>query len=339
MRTIERRLAVATCAGLLLVAAGIGAASAGVPSPAPEAEPDGYSVDEDAVLHVDAPGLLENDHPGPSSCVLAVDVAGLEGEVDVSSDGSFTYQPPADFEGDTEFTYSMQIDGGADCAGPEDSEANVLLHVVGVNDAPTAKADAFQALAGRTFSVAAPGVLANDGDVDGDALQAVKVNDPTHGAVTLAADGSFSYTPAAGYAGEDGFSYRASDGTDTSPVRFVTITVTAIPSAAPTSAPMATPAPTPELTPEPTPSAEPSASPEASESLEPIASESAAVASVSPSPGASADPSPVDSAGGGLSIPAIIVGLLVLSLLAFGGAFFVPKWLAARNGGEPPPEP
>ena len=43
--------------------------------------------------------------------------------------------------------------------------------------------------------MALPGVLTNDSDVDGDALSAVLVAGPAHGTVTLADDGSFTYTP------------------------------------------------------------------------------------------------------------------------------------------------
>ena len=37
------------------------------------------------------------------------------------------------------------------------------------------------------------------------------VNAPSHGALTLNADGSFAYQPAAGYSGPDSFSYTAND--------------------------------------------------------------------------------------------------------------------------------
>jgi hypothetical protein len=79
----------------------------------------------------------------------------------------------------------------------------------------------------------APGVLGNDGDVDGDALSAVLVTGPAHGTLALGANGSLTYTPAAGYAGPDSFSYRAQDpaGAQSDPAT-VTISVTA---AAPSS--------------------------------------------------------------------------------------------------------
>jgi Ca2+-binding RTX toxin-like protein len=51
---------------------------------------------------------------------------------------------------------------------------------------------------------------------------------PSHGTLALGADGSFSYTPAANYNGTDEFSYRAGDGTLTSNLATVTLTVSAV---------------------------------------------------------------------------------------------------------------
>jgi VCBS repeat-containing protein len=71
-------------------------------------------------------------------------------------------------------------------------------------------------------------VLANDGDVDNDPLRADLVDGPAHGTLALAADGSFVYTPAANFNGADGFTYRASDGTATSGITRVDLTVGAV---------------------------------------------------------------------------------------------------------------
>jgi subtilisin-like proprotein convertase family protein len=83
------------------------------------------------------------------------------------------------------------------------------------NSAPIAVDDAYTANAGQTL--VASSVLANDTDADGNALTAVKVSDPAHGTLALAADGTFSYAPEAGYRGPDSFTYRAHDGTVASP--------------------------------------------------------------------------------------------------------------------------
>ena len=53
------------------------------------------------------------------------------------------------------------------------------------------------------------------------------VSGPGHGTLTLNANGSFIYTPAAHYDGTDSFTYRANDGTLDSNQAKVTITITA----------------------------------------------------------------------------------------------------------------
>ena len=77
--------------------------------------------------------------------------------------------------------------------------------------------------------MAAPGVLGNDTDVDGDRADGGRWSSgPAHGTLTLNADGSFTYTPSANYNGADSFTYKANDGTADSNVATVTITVGAV---------------------------------------------------------------------------------------------------------------
>jgi hypothetical protein len=80
------------------------------------------------------------------------------------------------------------------------------------NRAPVANPDAYTTAYGTVLNVSAPGVLGNDSDPDGNALTAVGGSGPAHGTLTLRSDGSFIYTPAAGYSGSDSFTYAASDG-------------------------------------------------------------------------------------------------------------------------------
>ena len=81
-----------------------------------------------------------------------------------------------------------------------------------VNHAPVADDDSYNATEDRLLKVMAPGVLGNDNDADGDEMSAVWVSDPSHGFVTLFADGSFNYLPVPDSCGNDWFSYKASDG-------------------------------------------------------------------------------------------------------------------------------
>ncbi|MEZ4581647.1 MAG: Ig-like domain-containing protein [Caldilineaceae bacterium] len=69
--------------------------------------------------------------------------------------------------------------------------------------------------------------MANDVDPDGDALTALVVSDVISGVLTLAVDGTFTYTPTAGFAGRDQFLYVAADGLAQSSPVMVTIDVRA----------------------------------------------------------------------------------------------------------------
>ena len=87
-----------------------------------------------------------------------------------------------------------------------------LVLATGPNTAPSANGDGYQVITGRTLNVPAPGVLGNDSDPEADPLTAALVSGPTHGSLTLAANGGFSYKPTAGYTGPDSFTYQADDG-------------------------------------------------------------------------------------------------------------------------------
>lgn len=79
------------------------------------------------------------------------------------------------------------------------------------NQPPTVSDDAYAVGIDRELRAAAPGVLANDIDVDADPLVAELLDGPMYGTLTLEADGSFVYTPAPGFVGIDSFRYICHD--------------------------------------------------------------------------------------------------------------------------------
>ena len=68
-------------------------------------------------------------------------------------------------------------------------------------------------------------LLANDNDLDSSTLTATLGTGPSNGSLVLNADGTFTYRPNAGFTGTDTFTYSVSDGTTTSNLATVTITV------------------------------------------------------------------------------------------------------------------
>jgi subtilisin-like proprotein convertase family protein len=99
------------------------------------------------------------------------------------------------------------------------------LRITTASGVPDTGQDQFQAQAGKTLTVPAPGVLSNDSDPDGDALTALLAGQPKKGKVTLQADGSFTYRPNKKARGTDSFAYLAQDSTGLSALETVSIQV------------------------------------------------------------------------------------------------------------------
>jgi FtsP/CotA-like multicopper oxidase with cupredoxin domain len=191
---------------------------------APTAGPDAYAVAEDAALSVPEPGVLLNDTGMSLTAELVTGPHG--GTLALSPTGLFTYTPAPNFAGSDDFTYRVR--SGA----VPGNVATVRLTVTPVNDAPAAASDSAAVTSGQSVTLR---VLANDSDVDGDALAVSAFTQPAHGAVTLGADQSLVYASTAGYSGADAFGYTASDGTGSASAA-VAITVNPRINAAPLAA-------------------------------------------------------------------------------------------------------
>src|SRR6185369_10941840 len=78
----------------------------------PLARNDSYSATGNVRISVPAPGVLANDSDpdgvGPAITATAGTFSSAQGgDVNLSADGSFTYNPPAGFEGSDSFTYTL----------------------------------------------------------------------------------------------------------------------------------------------------------------------------------------------------------------------------------------
>jgi len=190
----------------------------------PVAKDETYITNEDTALTVATPGVLGNDTDAENDPLTAVlNTSPSNGSLILNANGSFSYTPNANFNGSDSFTYHAN-DGTANS-----NIATVMITVNAINDPPTAVGDSYSTNQGTTLTVATPGVLGNDSDMDGNPLTAVRNTSPSNGSLILNANGSFSYTPNANFNGSDSFTYRANDGTADSNVATVTITVTAPP--------------------------------------------------------------------------------------------------------------
>ena len=141
----------------------------------------------------------------------------------IGAGGALSYQPAPNASGSAVVTVRLRDNGGTANGGVDTSDPQTFtVTVAPVNDPPVAQNDSYS-FAGGLLNVPAPGVLANDSDVDSPALIAGLVAGPSSGVVQLNADGSFTFTPAAGFEGTVTFTYRVTDGVADS---FATVSIT-----------------------------------------------------------------------------------------------------------------
>lgn len=209
----------------------------------PATTADNYSVAEDGTLTADGvnpnpAGVLANDNDGDpelSQTLTAELVAGSltpsGGAFNFNADGTFTYSPPADFNGQVTFQYRANDGQGANNLS---DPTTVTINVTAVNDAPVAVDDSYTVTEDALLNAdnSTPNrrsVTFNDTDVDSATINVSfpLVDLPDFGVLNMNANGTFTYQPNLDFVGTDTFQYRATDGSATSAnIATVTITVT-----------------------------------------------------------------------------------------------------------------
>ncbi|MBA4148597.1 MAG: cadherin-like domain-containing protein [Verrucomicrobia bacterium] len=172
-------------------------------------------IDPNNTLILNAGGL-------PAGAVMTPQLP-LIGSTNVSS--TFNWTPTLAQVGTHGITFSVTDETGLQTLG------SMTINVI--SGATTAGNDSYATPKDTALTVPAPGVLANDEDEGNNSLTAVLSSIPKHGTVNLQPDGSFVYTPEAGYTGSDEFRYRAYNGSTYSLFATVTLQITAS-NAAPT---------------------------------------------------------------------------------------------------------
>jgi hypothetical protein len=168
----------------------------------PDAVDDTFGMAENTQL---SGTLLGNDDLGDeATSVTDFDSTSVNGgAVTVDAQGNFTYIPVTDFVGSDTFTYTItDADGDA-------STATVTINIANVNNLPDAVDDTF----GMAENTQLSGTLLGNDDL-GDEATTVTDFDSTSvngGAVTVDAQGNFTYTPVTDFVGSDTFTYTITD--------------------------------------------------------------------------------------------------------------------------------
>jgi len=134
--------------------------------------------------------------------------------------GAYTYAPATGYAGTDSFTFKAND-------GYKDSNV-ATVSVTVIDTQPTAIGASFSTPTNQALS----GQLQGNANNAGQTLTFAVAQAPAHGTVTVNANGSFSYTPASGYAGNDSFTFTVNDGYQNSAPATVSITIS---DAAPTA--------------------------------------------------------------------------------------------------------
>jgi VCBS repeat-containing protein len=182
---------------------------------APVAKNDTATVNEDSVVRI---AVLANDSDVDGDKLSVTGASAEHGTVIVNKSGTIDYMPGTNYNGPDTITYTVSDGNGGT------STATVSVTVNPVNDQPTAGGDT--AVTDEDIPVII-NVLANDGDIDGDALSVTGAS-ALHGGVTINGNGSLTYTPSANYNGPDTITYTISDGHGGSATAAVAVTVNSV---------------------------------------------------------------------------------------------------------------
>jgi len=168
--------------------------------------------------------VLINDRDAEFMPITATVVASpTHGLLTLSANGMFTYTHDGGESSQDHFTYRA-FDGVY-----ASNVATVTVIITPVFDLPTAVADQLAVPYAGTASQLTSGatsLLTNDLNPEGQPLTATLVTTPSHGLLTLAANGTFTYTHDSSYTTTDAFTYQvATVGDQRSTPATVTITI------------------------------------------------------------------------------------------------------------------
>jgi hypothetical protein len=160
---------------------------------------DGYGTNENTPI---SGNVKLNDYDPEGNLQTASLITGpAHGSLNFTN-GIFTYTPNINYVGPDEFVY-MDCDNGIPVAC---DSATVHITVIPTHQPPVALNDFNNTL----MDIPVTGnVLTNDFDPQNAHLSSSLISGPVHGSVTLNGDGTYTYTPSAGYTGLDSLNYQA----------------------------------------------------------------------------------------------------------------------------------
>ncbi|EKO3801171.1 tandem-95 repeat protein [Vibrio harveyi] len=166
-----------------------------------------YSVNEDEVITISSEQLLANASDVEGEVAIdSVSYSGSDGIFTDNGDGTFSFAPNENFNGDVSLDVVVTDEDGATVA------TNANIDVLPVNDAPVSGDLAYSVDEDGSITLSQEQLLAQAGDVDGDDLTASNLTVDGNATVVANDDGSFTITPDADFNGDIDLSFDITDG-------------------------------------------------------------------------------------------------------------------------------
>lgn len=162
---------------------------------------------EDTAFIISAIDLLAGFSDVNGDTLSITSLSSSNGSITNNEDGTYTFNPSANFNGDVTLTYGV-TDGLATLANQ-----SLNFNVAAVNDAPTGAPIAVlnDAIAGAAYTINASDLLSGFSDVDGDTLSIENLV-ATNGNLVDNGDGVYTFTPNTDFIGVVNLTYDVTDG-------------------------------------------------------------------------------------------------------------------------------
>ncbi len=168
----------------------------------PVANADSYEVTENN--SIDLNNFLDNDELVDGASLSEINDEGLNGTVVRNEDGSLSYTANNGFSGEDSFTYTI-------CDTDETPSCSTATITINVTDEGTPSAEDDRVVINTTTTEVVIDNLLDNDDLRDDAYLKSVDDSSASGTAVLNNDGTVTYTPSAGFEGEDTFTYSLCD--------------------------------------------------------------------------------------------------------------------------------
>jgi uncharacterized repeat protein (TIGR01451 family) len=168
------------------------------------------------------------DTEGHTQTYTPIDTTDANGNhLVLNSDGTYTFTPGTDFTGTLVYTYTVCDNGTPQACDTATLTIEVLPLPEPGENTVTANNDTATTESGQAVNI---NVVANDFDMEGDAFTVTSNTQPANGTLVNNGDGTFTYTPNAGFEGVDTFTYTICDDVTPTPAcDTATVAITVLP--------------------------------------------------------------------------------------------------------------